>query len=566
MSQRTEGQDSEGLDSLGRPNPSGNLRVLDHYLGRLMATTFNVDELCGRVGALRAGGGESMSADVDRYLVNEVSRIHSRQREAEVQFQKLTGIVNQLLEPPHFIARYLGSQPTPFGDFANVWHAGSNFAVAFADGVDVAGLAVGDNVFLSREKNAVIGKAELEVPCLGETASFVDRLDRNRIIVNDRDTDTVVRCSSAVVDAVFKAGDLLVWDRASGLALERLEKSGEQHFYEDIDSASPLRLGGHDEALESVLRRFTATIAEPDAAARYGLTKAVYRRLLLKGAPGTGKTTLMRIVASKISAATGKSCRIVTISASELSSCYVGKTEENIRRCFELIEQYDGPGIIFWDEIDSVGRQRGHISGFHDDRALGTILTRLEGMKHSRAAVIASTNRPDALDAALRDRFGWEIEMPRPNKEAAKQIFSIHLPESLPYQPNGTEAAATRGALIEAAVTRLYAPNADNRVASLQFRDGKRREIVARELVSGRLIEQLCMAARGRAFEREICGGESGIRLDDVQFATVELVNRMRTMLTPMNARSYLFDLPQDMDVVSVEAIEPRVDALLFLN
>jgi SpoVK/Ycf46/Vps4 family AAA+-type ATPase len=164
----------------------------------------------------------------------------------------------------------------------------------------------------------------------------------------------------------------------------------------------------------------------------------------------------MRIIAARIAHETKQRCRVVTVSGAELYSSYVGETERNIRRCFAVLNDYDGPGIAFFDEIDAIGRVRGNVSGYHDDRFLGTLLAELEGMRRSDVAVIAATNRADTLDPALRSRFSSEIEMPRPNMTAASQIFSIHMPEDLPYRPNSGEAPMTRQALIDASVARLF--------------------------------------------------------------------------------------------------------------
>ncbi len=235
-------------------------------------------------------------------------------------------------------------------------------------------------------------------------------------------------------------------------------------------------------------------------------------------------------------------------------------TEQNIRRSFATLNEYDGPGILFIDEVDAIARTRGHASGHHDDRFLGTFLAEMEGMQRSNVAIIAATNRADALDAAFRERFSSEIEMSRPNMKTARQIFEVHMHEEDTYRPNGAEAPRTRDSLIDAGVSRLYDPNSDNRVASLQFQDGKRREVAARELVSGRLIEQVCNTARSSAFERCCRGGESGISVDDMREAAADAVRRLRRTLTTRNVRDYLSDLPQDMSVVSVESIESRVD------
>lgn len=113
--------------------------------------------------------------------------------------------------------------------------------------------------------------------------------------------------------------------------------------------------------------------------------------------------------------------------------------------------------------------------------------------------------------------------------------------------------------MIEHAVSRFYSPNAGNELCTLRFRDGKQRVIVARELASGRLFENVCRSARRSAFLREVGGGAEGVRLSDMQDAVSQTLERMRHTLTINNAQAYLHDLPQDVDVVSVEPILRRV-------
>jgi hypothetical protein len=141
----------------------------------------------------------------------------------------------------------------------------------------------------------------------------------------------------------------------------------------------------------------------------------------------------------------------------------------------------------------------------------------------------------------------------------ARAIFDIHLPESLPYHANGSSPLDTRNEMIEVAVSRLYAPNADNALCTVRLRDGKTRGIVARELASGRMIEQICRAARHAAFLRDLRNDDAGIRLADMEHAVSDAIERLATTLTPRNAHAYVSDLPQDVDVVSVEPVVRRV-------
>ena len=108
-------------------------------------------------------------------------------------------------------------------------------------------------------------------------------------------------------------------------------------------------------------------------------------------------------------------------------------------------------------------------------------------------------------------------------------------------------------------MSTFYSPNAGNELCTLRFRDGKQRIVVARELASGRLFENVCRTALRAAFLRDVRGGAAGVQWCDMQDATSQTIERMRTILTIHNAHAYLADLPQDVDVVSVEPVVRKV-------
>jgi SpoVK/Ycf46/Vps4 family AAA+-type ATPase len=209
-----------------------------------------------------------------------------------------------------------------------------------------------------------------------------------------------------------------------------------------------------------------------------------------------------------------------------------------------------------------VGRIRGSATGHHSDKFLAALLAELDGFTDRKnIAIISATNRKDLVDAALLERIS-DIEIPvsRPKMQDARAILGIHLPATLPFCPNGSEAETTRGQIIETAVSRFYSPNSDNEISTIRFRDGKERTVVARELVSGRIFEQVCRQARRAACLREMHGeGEPGLRVSDLDDAVTQAMQRMRTTLSAENAHSYLPDLPQDVSVVSVEPVQHKV-------
>lgn len=144
------------------------------------------------------------------------------------------------------------------------------------------------------------------------------------------------------------------------------------------------------------------------------------RGILLHGPPGTGKTMLLRCVANSSNA------HVLTINGPSIVSKYLGETEAALRNMFNEANKYQ-PSIIFIDEIDSLAPNRSSDdSGEVESRVVATLLTLMDGMGAAgRLAVVAATNRPNAIDPALRrpGRFDQEVEIGIPNADARLDIL-----------------------------------------------------------------------------------------------------------------------------------------------
>ncbi|WP_227819939.1 ATP-dependent zinc metalloprotease FtsH [Marinobacterium aestuarii] len=149
------------------------------------------------------------------------------------------------------------------------------------------------------------------------------------------------------------------------------------------------------------------------------------RGILLMGPPGTGKTLLAKAVAGEANVP------FFSISASEFIEMFVGVGASRVRDMFQSAKK-EAPAIIFIDEIDSIGRARGTgLGGGHDEReqTLNQILNEMDGFEpHETVVVLAATNRPDVLDAALMrpGRFDRKVTLDLPDRPARQAILNIH--------------------------------------------------------------------------------------------------------------------------------------------
>jgi proteasome-associated ATPase len=498
-------------------------------------------------------------------LFAHVKRTSDSLLEAQANQQKLRDVLEKLGAPPWHPAIFRRVVRTASGPQALVSHGNTRRVVALADEVNLESLSAGDEVFLGNELNVIVAKADYGAEQCGEIATF-DRClaDGNgRAVLKYREEEIVVYLTPRLKAEELKRGDLIRWDRNTWMAFEKLERAeGEKFFLRDVPNVTRDQVGGQKANLEKLLWVMTAFLLYPEKAVKYGI-KSGKNTILMVGPPGCGKTLMARVAAREISVHSGKQCVIVVVKPGQWKNPFVGIWEQNISDTFDALREAAKNGfvVLFLDEIESFGRIRGDLVGHHSDAALATLLTELDGFAdRSNVAIIVATNRKDLVDPALLERVSdIEITVGRPDAKGAREIFQIHLPPTLCYSSNGSSPVETRDRMIETAASRFYSPNGDNELCVLRFRDGTTRTVVARQLASGRTFEQICRAACQAALLREVSGGESGLSVSDIEEAVAEAMERLSTTLTPRNVYAYLSDLPQDIDVVSVEPVRRKV-------
>lgn len=182
--------------------------------------------------------------------------------------------------------------------------------------------------------------------------------------------------------------------------------------YEDI--------GGLKDEVKKIREMVEIPLKRPELFKQLGISAP--KGVLLHGPPGTGKTLLAKAVANETNA------HFILINGPEIMSKYVGGSEEQLRELFEEAEE-NSPSIIFIDELDAIAPKREEVSGDVERRTVAQLLTLMDGLKsRGEVVVIGATNRPDAIDAALRrpGRFDREIEIGVPDKEERKEILEVH--------------------------------------------------------------------------------------------------------------------------------------------
>ena len=519
------------------------------------------EKLCVLEAIHATAPGESLRAA--QLLLKQLAQMRDGLFQAKEAQGELAAMLGKLTAFPWHTAMFVSPVETPEGARAIVLHGSTQRVVGLNTGIDLAALQVGEEVFLANGLNVIMAASLRGMRRGGETAFFDRKLPGGQLVLKWRDEELVVDAAPALNDAELTKSDIVRFDRGLFVAFEKLDRPrGHKNLLEEVPDIRRDQIGGLDAGIEMLFSALTMALTHPANAARYNLRGK--QSTLMIGPPGCGKTLLAKAAASEVMRMTGVPCRIAVVKPAEWQSPFVGETEANIRAFFKSLREAaeDGFVVAFLDEIESVGRTRGSTTGHHQDRFLACLLVELDGFaERNNVAIIAATNRKDLVDAALLERLSdTELEVSRPDVHAARAIFGIHLPPTLPFCPNGSEAPATREDLIGCAVSRFYGANADNEISTIKTRDGKVRTVFARELASGRIFEQVCRQARRLACLREMRSeGEPGLRREDIDTAVTGAMQRMRTTLSVENAHSFITDLPQDIAVVSVRPIVRKV-------
>src|SRR5258706_961183 len=262
-------------------------------------------------------------------------------------------------------------------------------------------------------------------------------------------------------------------------------KSRARMLDESNNSITFSDVAGCDEAKEEV-QELVEFLRDPSKFQKLG--GRIPRGVLMVGSPGTGKTLLAKAIAGEAKVP------FFSISGSDFVEMFVGVGAARVRDMFETAKKH-APCIIFIDEIDAVGRQRGAgLGGGNDEReqTLNQMLVEMDGFETGNGIiVIAATNRPDVLDPALLrpGRFDRQVVVPLPDIRGREQILNVHM-RKVPISPDvkpdiiargtpGFSAADLANLVNEAA---LFAARGNNRLLAMDdFERAKDKIIMGAE-------------------------------------------------------------------------------------
>jgi proteasome-associated ATPase len=470
-------------------------------------------------------------SDLSRALSQNEKLAGTLQAEKE-RIEGLREEVEKLSQPPASFGVYLGTNDDGSVD---VFTAGRKMRVNLSPEVETDRLRKGAEVILNEALNVV---EVLSPDRAGEVVKVKDRLGDDRVIVIGRgDEELVATLGTGLLDEQIRAGDPLLIDPRSNVALEKLPKEEvEELVLEEVPDVSYEDIGGLEGQIEAIRDAVELPFLYAELFQEHQLEAP--KGVLLYGPPGCGKTLIAKAVAKsladKVRERTGRQdahSYFLNIKGPELLNKYVGETERQIRQIFQRAKERSEEGlpvIVFFDEMDSIFRTRGTgISSDVESTIVPQLLSELDGVETLKnVIVIGASNREDLIDPAILrpGRLDVKIKIERPDAAQAADIMAKYLNPTVPIHPEDVARASgdvkvTTARMIQSTIDRMYSEAEDNRFLEVTYASGDKEILYFKDFNSGAMIENIVRRAKKEAIKRFLSTGEKGIKAEDLSHA-----------------------------------------------